>query len=308
MVVIFESFNDAGEMEFKMIERALVVTDLCKDSCSLVCRLKGLKHFGIKQLLVLVCMNLNEYSCEIFKYSDSAMNEYLERMENSLKEQGFDAEVRLMADAKIMDIYKIAFDEYYDIVVVGAIKRNLSSKIVYSNLAYDVISQAQKPVVLVRLDRNDADELINDEDIGKHILFATDFSENASAAFEYVVGMSDNIAEKITLLHVQDETRIAPYLANRLREFNDTDMERLSDLRDIIRAEGKAKVDLVIKYGSPIEEILGLIDDLGIRLTVLGCQGRGFIKDLFLGSVSNNISRLSSSSVLMIPSEQEHIG
>lgn len=290
-----------------MIERALVVTDLCKDSFSLISCLKGLKHFGIKQILFLVCMNQGDYSCKMFQYSKDAIEEFLEKERQAIAEQGYEAEVRLLSDAKLMDIFDIAINEYCDIIVVGAIKRNLSSKVVYSNLAYDIISQTQKPVILLRLDRNEANELIDVGEIGRHILFATDFSENASAAFNYVARMSEKIAEKVTLLHVQDEAKISPYLANRLREFNDTDMERLSDLRDILREEGKAKVNVVLKYGSPIEEILELIDDLGVHLTVLGCQGRGFVKELFLGSVSNNVARLSSSSVLLIPSEQEHV-
>jgi len=33
----------------------------------------------------------------------------------------------------------------------------------------------------------------------------------------------------------------------------------------------------------------------------MGSQGRGFIKEVFLGSVSNNVARHSAASVLLIP-------
>lgn len=64
-----------------------------------------------------------------------------------------------------------------------------------------------------------------------HILFPTDFSENANLAFEYVKEMVAAGAKKIALVHVQDKSRISPHLSHRLNEFNEKDTDRLNTLK-----------------------------------------------------------------------------
>ena len=45
-------------------------------------------------------------------------------------------------------------------------------------------------------------------DLRRHILFCTDFSETAERAFQYVQRIVESGARFVTLLHVQDKTRI----------------------------------------------------------------------------------------------------
>ena len=54
-----------------------------------------------------------------------------------------------------------------------------------------------------------------------------------------------------------------------------------------------------MKYGSPSLEILRIAEDLDVKLVVMGSQGRGYVKEFFLGSVSQNIARLSPSSSVL---------
>jgi len=66
----------------------------------------------------------------------------------------------------------------------------------------------------------------------------------------------------------------------------------------------KAEVDISLSYGSPSVKILKIISEQKIFLVVMGSQGRGFVKELFLGSVSNNIVRHAKASVLLIPAKR----
>ena len=47
-----------------------------------------------------------------------------------------------------------------------------------------------------------------------------------------------------------------------------------------------------------------MITEKVIRLVVMGSQGHGFIKELFLGSVSHGVARLSDASVLLVPARR----
>jgi nucleotide-binding universal stress UspA family protein len=57
----------------------------------------------------------------------------------------------------------------------------------------------------------------------------------------------------------------------------------------------------MITYGSPVTEILKKATDDGVTLIVMGSQGRGYISELFLGSVSHNVARHAGVPVLLVP-------
>ena len=108
-------------------------------------------------------------------------------------------------------------------------------------------------------------------------------------------------AKKVTLLHVQDLSRIAP---DRLEEFNKADELRLQELKKSLSATGSIEVDTKLLQGSPAVEIIRLVNEQKIPLVVMGSQGRGFVNELFLGSVSHNVARHSAASVLLVPAKR----
>ena len=72
-------------------------------------------------------------------------------------------------------------------------------------------------------------------------------------------------------------------------------------LRKKLLEKGAKNVLLKIPYGNPTSEILNELKGGDYSLVVMGSQGRGFIQEIFLGSVSHNIARDASVSVLLIP-------
>ena len=142
-------------------------------------------------------------------------------------------------------------------------------------------------------------------DLREHVLFPTDFSENADHAFTYVEKLATDGARRITLLHVQDKTSIDPHLAHRLEEFNEIDRERLERMKARLRKCGSADIDIEVCYGSPFEEIRRLVRTRNVHPVVMGSQGRGFLKEVFLGSVSHNVARHAAAPMLLIPAKRE---
>ena len=57
----------------------------------------------------------------------------------------------------------------------------------------------------------------------------------------------------------------------------------------------------VFDPGHPLPAILRVLESQDISLIVMGTQGKGFIKEIFLGSVAHNVSRLATCPVLLIP-------
>ncbi len=134
-----------------------------------------------------------------------------------------------------------------------------------------------------------------------HVLYPTDFSDNAEHAFTYVQAVVKSGARRVTLLHVQDKTRLGKHLEHRLEEFNEIDRGRLERLKDQLEENGATDVRIELPYGAPTAEILGRAREGRASLVVMGSQGRGLIGDLFVGSVSHNVARHAEAPVLLIP-------
>jgi len=64
---------------------------------------------------------------------------------------------------------------------------------------------------------------------------------------------------------------------------------------------GAARVDTEVVYGAPTAVILEQVRGQAFSLILMGAQGRGFIAEIFQGSVAHNIARLAPLPVLFIP-------
>jgi nucleotide-binding universal stress UspA family protein len=64
---------------------------------------------------------------------------------------------------------------------------------------------------------------------------------------------------------------------------------------------GPTQVEAVYDPGHPLPAILEILKNQDISLIVMGTQGRGFIQEIFLGSVAHNICRLAPCPVLLFP-------
>lgn len=138
--------------------------------------------------------------------------------------------------------------------------------------------------------------------LSEHVLFATDFSETADQAFAHIEHLVPH-GGKITLLHVQDKARMEKHLDDRLEEFNKIDKERLERLKALLKKAGAKDVSIEITYGAPKQEIVAYVGENNVSLVVMGSQGRGFIGEMLLGSVSHAVARHSTVPMLLIPAK-----
>jgi nucleotide-binding universal stress UspA family protein len=82
----------------------------------------------------------------------------------------------------------------------------------------------------------------------------------------------------------------------------------LEVLQARVQAAGAAQVDLCLAAGHPVAVIRGILASRGISLVVMGTQGKGYIQELFLGSVAHNVTRLAPCPVLLIPRIERNPG
>ncbi len=291
-----------------MFKRFVVATDLSPSSFAVVSCLGGLKAYGAQQCLLLQCLSVQEAASVALHYDTSDLKATLMEQKEILEGHGFAVEARTVPGFPKQEINRVASDEDYKLIVIGTQGHSIIHEMTLGGVATAVIHSASKPVLLIPVQKRPGEtnecEPVSRSAFTEHVLFPTDFSETADHAFEHVKGLATEGARQITLLHVQDKARIEPHLSHRLEEFNEIDQARLERMRDALSKKGSVEIDIVLCYGSPLIEIQRLIRERNVHLVVMGSQGRGFVKEVFLGSVSNNVARQSNAPILLIPARE----
>lgn len=290
-----------------MFNRIVIVSEISPIIFDILRCLKGLKNLGTRECLLVQCLDPRETDSKISSYFTSIAEGSLEEQKKILVDQGYSVNKRVVFGYVKNEINRIAVEENFSMIVAGAPEHSMVGEVFLGGMSREVLQQARKPMLLVRILNDSHDESKETEEcnILEHILFATDFSENAKKAFEYVKKMVADGVKRVSLVHVLDKSIIDPYLMHREKEFREIDEARLKALKEILQSIGNATVDVQLLYGSPSAEMIKFIEEQKISLVVMGTQGRGFIKQVFLGSVSHNIARRSAASVLLIPENRE---
>ena len=289
-----------------MFRRAIVASDFSKESIALVNTSGGLKEFGTAEILLLQFWGtLDVLGVDSF-YKPTVFEDFeknLQKQKAALEEQGFIVETRVLEGLSASQVNKIAIDENYSLISVG------SDRHIFGSMANELIHSARIPTYIFK----SADGKTSQEyeryklpgSVAGHVLFATDFSKNSEYAFNYLIKMIPMIKDKISLIHIQDEYRISPYLDDKIEEFNRIDTGRLEAMKKLLLEKGCPEVQTVLKYGSPSAEILKSARELSAEMGMMGSQGRGVVNEFFLGSVSHNIARQLPVPVLLIPAKRD---
>ena len=287
-----------------MFYRMLVATDLSEASEQVICSLGALQALGTQEALLVHCLNIRD----VGTLADSLMEKArpaLEKQAKALEDQGFRVTAKMAVGLPHIELNRQADEHDCSLIVVGSHGRTMAAEIVLGGVASAVIHNATRPTLVLRLRLRDENGRAVCEgpecDLLEHVLFPTDFSDNAERAFSYVGRIAESGARRITLLHVQDQTRIDRHLKDRLEEFNAIDTERLERLKGELTERGARDIRIALPYGSPKKEIIERAKREGVSLVVMGSQGRGYLAELFLGSASNAVARHSPVPVLLIP-------
>ncbi|AQQ71785.1 Universal stress protein [Limihaloglobus sulfuriphilus] len=291
-----------------MFSKVLIATDSSPSSYATLGCADALYMLGTRECVLAQCFMIKEQVAFPDQIKDSIVSS-LDTQKEILESKGIKTTVVAELGLAGEQIPKIAEKRNCSLIVAGSHGHNLANEILLGGTAAEIIHQTKKPVLIIHLkaDEETGKPLYadNNKNLRHHILYATDFSEHSSLAFEYVCKFVECGTVHVTLLHVQDQARLGIHLKDRLDEFNEIDKQRLEELKKRLVKIGDAEIDIEIPYGSPVSEILKRINGTDVSAVIMGSHGRGFISEIFLGSVSHNVIRHSQSPVLLIPRQIE---
>lgn len=291
-----------------MFRKALFATDLSPASFAMVnCScLDALSRLGTQECILSMCIDGGTYDVNVFNQTKLVFEKWLDQQKNILEEKKLATTVHVCGESPAKGIPLLAELRQCSYIILGSRGHGMVRDVLLGSVALEILHNTTVPVLLFRIKEGDqVPENIHccsqTENILEHVLFPTDFSANAERAFQYLLEVARKGCEKITLMHIQEDRRIKPYLEDRLEEFNRIDMERLSILRNRILEEAKTEVVIKLTRGSAFDEIFKFSEENIVSMTVMGTRGRSSLTGVFLGSVSHNLSRHSKAPLLLVP-------
>lgn len=289
-----------------MFNTIVLATDLSPASNALVECAVGLRKLGVKKIILTYAMGIKHL--DDLKYViASKVEPFLIEQKNKLTDQGLDAVIELAPGIPAEEIQRVANEKDASLIMIGSHGESMAEHVLFKfgGTASEVLHSFTRPLLMVRtrVVKKGVETCAEAScsDYLENILYCTDFSDTAQRAYDYVENMVEEGCKKVTIMHVQDKIKIDKHLAHKLDEFNKIDAERIGMLKERLEKKGASNVQMKIPYGIPTSEILHEVTDGNYSLIVMGSQGRGFIREIFLGGVSHNVARHAGVSVLLIP-------
>jgi len=288
-----------------MFERIVLATDLSPAWDEIVACAGEFKALGCSQVILTYVISV-KFMAGMEGMLQAAARPKLEAEQQQLEAQGLRVTVETPVGLPADSLNDIAYGYGADLIVVGSHGQSLWREGVLGCFTCAVLHHAQYPMLLLNVKLKTPGQPgsceISCTEVFRHILLPTDFSEISSRALEYVERLAAKGLGQVTVLNALDVPEGEEAYPPGYQEIAEGAARDL--LEQWQRRLLKAGVPVVhdrFDPGHPIPAILKILESEDISLVVIGTQGKGFIKEIFLGSVAHNVSRLAPCPVLLIP-------
>jgi nucleotide-binding universal stress UspA family protein len=288
-----------------MFKKILIASDLSPVSDAIIGCMENLKTLDVEEVILFTALGFAEKDAVSEIIAQKALT-ILNVQEEKLDNLGFNVTLECATGIPSEEIKRISRDKSISLIVIGSQGNSAFTHKLFKlgGVASEVLNSHEKPLLFLQINKTenlkDIEFKAANNNLKERILFATDFSDISMYAFEYLEELVKDGVKNITLMHVQDKTRISEHLEHKLEEFNHVDNERLQLRKERLIKLGASTVEIKIPYGIPAQEIINE-SQKGYSLVVMGSQGRGYFANVFIGSVSYKVARNSNVSVLLIP-------
>lgn len=307
------------------MKNAILGTDLSAASDRIIENSTEFKLFGITRIILVYVLNLRS-TMDFAEYNLNSAQNKLDYQKKRLLSFDFEVDTKIVMGVPAIELMRQVKINDAELVIIGS-RGNSWSKSTLGETASEVLHNIKCPVLLMAFNKGQEEQELMESiqedlhhfekfisqfrkqepkielmhrNLNQHVLLTTDFSDFSENAFQWLKNQLAPVP-RLTLMHIQDVVRIK-HLEHKLEEFNQIDEARLERLKeDFSGLHPETEIKNVLAYGNPKQLISQYIRDSKATLTVMGSQGRGYISEFFLGSVSLRVARQADSNVLIIP-------
>jgi nucleotide-binding universal stress UspA family protein len=248
---------------------------------------------------------------EAFRVLELRVRELLDRQVEKIEEGGgkvAKAHLRMQGRPD-QQIVRLAEEIGTGLIVVGSRGLGGVRRALMGSVSESVVRHAHCPVLVVR-EAEDGEPIFP---LRKRILLATDGSGEAEVALQAAAELAASTHSELHVLTVGGEYRPGQEVAVGPGLFEETRRELKQEARELlgeqvkkIEEAGGIAPETHLKVGGRADqEIVGLAEEIGAGLIIVGSRGRGGIGRALMGSVSDSVVRHAHCPVLVMRKEEE---
>lgn len=225
--------------------------------------------------------------------------ESLHRSQSWLEEKKVPAELITKSGQAVEEIVKRTEETAYDLVVIGAVRKQTWGRFWMSSKSYEIIKEIKPPVLSVAGSCST---------VGR-ILLCTGGRRYGEEAIRLAGQLARGTGARVTVLHVMP---LPPAIFAGLRKMEETAatlLDSRSELginlrhaRDTLSALG-VEAEVRLRYGSVLEEILAETNQGQYDIVVTGSALSPRLRTYMLGDISREIVNRADCAVLVVRSQ-----
>ncbi len=200
-------------------------------------------------------------------------------------------------------IQRVADEENVSLIVMGARGKGRISGVLLGSASTGVVRFSDKDTLIMRYKMLEGLEGTTYEKfcpmIFSKVLCTTDFSEASMSSLSTIKDLKDAIGELIleyVVSNGETQDEIEGYVAEA--------REHLEAIKEELASSG-LKVRTHVDVGSPREQIKSLAIREDVSLIVMSSHGKGWLKQLMVGSTTFDVVRTAERPVLIVRSKNE---
>jgi nucleotide-binding universal stress UspA family protein len=284
-----------------MFENVILATDLSPVWDEIVACAGELKALGCSRVILTHVITLKFLMGMEGRLTAEAWP-MLERQAAQLEAQGLKVTMEMPSGLPAHALQEVARCCGADLIVVGSHGKREG---ILGSVGSAIVHHATTPILLLPMDlkpkKPQGSCRLNCSELLRHVLLPADFSEISARALGYLERLAPKGVGQVTLLNALDVPLHEAYPPDYREWAESASRDLLEQWQQRLTQAGLTQVEAVYDPGHPIPAILEILKSQDISLIVMGTQGRGFIQEIFLGSVAHNVCRLAPCPVLLIP-------
>jgi len=280
-----------------MFETVLVPTDFSKYSQKVLECVGGLP--GVKKVVLLNVIGPADPQAR-GRDPEARLKEAKKKLAdqaNLIEAQGL--EVKQRAEPMLGDIFwkiqEVSDQEGVDLVVMGPRGKGFVQNIFLGSVTKNVLRYGDKHLLLMRYKMLEGGDDLEEfrSPITSKVLCPTDFSGPSDEAISFVKGIKG--VREAVLFHVVSSGESQEHVDAKTKEATG----KLNAVKEEFEKAG-IKTSVRIGVGSPAEEIIKAADDENVSLVAMSSHGKGWKKQLIVGSVAFEVSKNGTRPVLVL--------
>ncbi len=280
-----------------MFSKILYPTKFDEFSLPILKSLTCLKSAGLREIVLLYVIDEDAiyftkesglpFDIDHIKQSATEkMKEYIDYLQST----GLSGKTKITSGNVVNEIVKEAALENVSLIVTGRHKRHMIDELFIGSTTDGVVKKSSLPVLVVKyhtirmIEGKVTEQFCSN--LFRKILYATDWSEHSERAKNYISFLYNAGAREAVIVHVMEN------------ESRDDSEIKLNAIKQELEKIG-FKVSYHLVQGKPYKEIINIASQEDVSLIVMGSHGKGFVKGILLGSVSQRVLEYSERSVLI---------